>query len=95
MIQPRLSDAWLKWGVGILLPLYASALLFVYGVISARQDRTEARMDAFAAASLEDRRELAVRQVEMTTRQAEQFGRIMAELAQLRSELAATGRQSR
>ncbi len=79
---------WLQWILATLILITGSCLIFVYSVLSTRMDRSEARMDAFATASLADRRDLATKQAEMTSTQVAQFSRILAELSQLRSDIS-------
>ncbi len=80
-----------EWSMGLLLTAYGIALGFIYRVVTGRQDHTDARLDAFVAESLADRRQLATDQASLTTRQVDQYDRIMAELAELRSEIRAAG----
>ena len=84
-----MEPVWFYWVVSLSLPALSIAIGFIYRVLNARQDRTDARLDAFSAVSLADRRELATKQSAMTARQLEQFDRIMSELSQLRLEISA------
>jgi len=84
-----MEPVWFYWVVSLSLPALSIAIGFIYRVLNARQDRTDARLDAFSAVSMADRRELAERQAAMTARQLEQFDRIMSELSQLRLEISA------